>query len=90
MYLTMCLSKKIYFMVLSDQGWETERPIKKYDFKFYIKIYWFLSSVLYDLCIYSSSSKSVENEKYKRYISLYVYYLYCRCFFMVDLWNNYI
>ena len=65
-------------------------PLKNYDFKFYIKIYWFLSSILYDFCFFSSSSKSLENEKYKRYISVYVYYLYCRSFFMVDLWNNYI
>ena len=26
MYLTMYLSKKLYFMVLSDRGRETERP----------------------------------------------------------------
>jgi hypothetical protein len=26
MYLTMYLSKKIYFMALSDRGRETERP----------------------------------------------------------------
>ena len=29
MYLTMYLFKKIYFMVLSDRGRDTERPFKQ-------------------------------------------------------------
>ena len=65
-------------------------PLKNYDFKFCIKIYWFLSSILYDCCFFSSSIKSLENEKYKRYISIYVCYLHHRSYLVVDLWNNYI
>ena len=69
--------------------WQQNAPLN-YDFKFYIKIYWFFCSILHYNCFFTSSIKGLENKKHQGHFFIHVCYFHYWSFFMVSLWNNHI